>query len=202
MTCFKINNTYSWQKKLATGMSLLLLLLLFQTALAQDEKTALLKLTFLQTDSTKTCKATVTSNGLPVKETEVHLYVKRMYSLLPVGKVVATDENGEALISYPVDLPGDQHQMVQIIAKIEKDPVYGTVQTDSMIKWGASPKASLEHFSSRSLSASREHAPMFLVIASTLIIAVIWGTVFYILSQLFKIKKAARQKKKIIPSTV
>jgi hypothetical protein len=38
---------------------------------------------------------------------------------------------------------------------------------------------------------------MILVVASTLIIMFIWGTIFYVVSQLFKIKKSARPEKSI-----
>jgi hypothetical protein len=66
-----------------------------------------------------------------------------------------------------------------------------------VVKWGVKSKSESYNWSNRSLSASRERAPMILVVASTLIIMFIWGTIFYVVSQLFKIKKSARPEKSI-----
>jgi hypothetical protein len=164
---------------------------------AQEAKTAEIKLDFIKEDSTKTCKVTVTAGGLPLKEKEIHLYVKSLYALMPVGKAIATDEAGVALISFPLDLPGDNNSMLTVIAKLEKDETYGTVETESQVKWGFKAKNESAPWSDRSLSASREKAPMFLVVASSLIIIVIWGTIFYVVFQLFKIKKSAKAMKKL-----
>ena len=179
-----------------------LLLFLLQLAglfsFAQETKVAVIKLSFSQTDSTKTCKATVfSSDSLPVKEKEIHLYVKRMYSLLPIGKVVATDDKGEADINFPMDLPGDKNGMLTLVAKIEKDETYGNVETESAVKWGVSPMNESYNWTNRSLSASREKAPMFLVVASIVIIAGIWGTILYLLFQLYRIKRSGNIKKLI-----
>jgi len=158
---------------------------------AQDKKEAILKLSFSQTDSTKTCIATLLSDSLPVIETDVHLYVKTLYALLPVSKVTATDENGEASFEFPTDLPSAKNGMLDIVAKVEKNEIYGNVETHESIKWGITPKSEID-WANRSLSASRERAPMVLVVASTIIILFIWGILFYIIFQLVKIKKQAR----------
>lgn len=196
MTCKMKNIRPVVTFKVTPFILLFAMLVLAQHVLAQETKTATIQLTFLQTDSTKICKATVLSadSSLPVKEKEIHLYVKRMYGILPVGKVVATDESGEAAIDFPMDLPGDQNNMIAVIARIEKDETYGDVETTSTVKWGV-PKTESYHSGSRSLSASREHAPMFLVIASSLIILVIWGTIFYVVFQLVRIKKSGSTAK-------
>ena len=158
---------------------------------AQDKKEAILKLSFSQTDSTKTCIATLLSDSLPVIETDVHLYVKTLYALLPVSKVTATDENGEASFEFPTDLPSARNGILDIVAKVEKNEIYGNIETQESIKWGITPKSEID-WANRSLSASREKAPMILVVASTIIILFIWGILFYIISQLVQIKKQAR----------
>lgn len=182
------------QLNIITGSFLIAILLCNSNLLAQEEKVANIKLNFASTDTTKTVVATVTSNDKPVAGAEIHLYVKRTYSLLPIGKPVATDSAGVANIDFPKDLPGDKNKMITVIAKIENDENYGNAETQSEVKWGAAPKTELAIWGDRSLSASREKAPMFLVIASILIIIIIWGTLFYVMFQLFRIK-AARTKK-------
>jgi hypothetical protein len=163
---------------------------------AEDEKKATIKLSFSQHDSVKTCKATVTSENTPVKEIEVHFYVQRSYSLLPIGKAIATDENGEASADFPTDIPGDKNGNYVAVVKIEDDDTYGNVETQQEIKWGVQPDMQKDKWNSRSLSASREKAPMYLIIASNLIIAVIWGTILYVIFQIFRIKKESRVFKK------
>ena len=171
-----------------------LLLFAGPVASAQDTKTATITLTFNKTDSTKTVVAHVTSDSGAVAGPEVHLYVQRMYSLLPVGKVIATDENGDATIEFPFDLPGDPNKMITVIAKIEGDEKYGNAETTATVKWGADLKGT-DPWNNRSLSASREKAPMLLVVASNLIIVIIWGTIVYLVFQLFRIKRSAKPKK-------
>lgn len=155
---------------------------------------ATITLSYQQTDSTKTLVAIVKSDSGLVAGPEVHLYVKRLFGLLPVGKVVAADENGEAAIVFPTDLPGDKDGMIDLIAKIEGDEKYGDVVQEGRVKWGAFPKLEGDHWSSRSLSASREKAPMILVVVSISIIVVIWSTIFYLMYQLVRIKKAGKAK--------
>jgi hypothetical protein len=196
---FERKNNIPGLKLNRTAFMLFLILQLFvQNASAQSEKVATLKLDFIKSDSTKTCKATLISDSLPVKGVEVHLYAKRLYTLLPVDKVVATDENGEASFNFPMDLPGDKNNTITVIAKVEKNETYGNVETLAEVKWGVVSKSESYNWSNRSLSASREKAPMFLVVASTLIILVIWGTILFIIFQLVRIKKSVRQIKKII----
>lgn len=162
-------------------------------ASAQGQRTATIKLDFIKTDSTKTCRATVLSDSsLPVKEKEVHLFVKGLYSELEVTKAVTTDENGVAEFNFPTNLPSSNNGMLTLIARIVKDETFGTVEAKSDVKWGAEAKKESAEWGNRSLSASREKAPMFLVIASTLIICFIWGTIFYVVFQLFKIKKSGK----------
>jgi hypothetical protein len=186
---------YGSQFNIAASILFLVIQLSAYNLLAQSEKLATIKLDFIKTDSTKTCQATVTSDGKPVAGTEIHLYVKRMYSLLPIGKAVATDSTGVASIDFPKDLPGDKNNMLTVIAKIESDEHYGSVEAESEVKWGVPLNNEAYPWSDRSLSASREKAPMFLVIASISIILVIWGTICYVIFQLFKIKRSVKASK-------
>ena len=165
---------------------------------AQENKTAVMKFSFNLVDSAKTCTVKVLTDSSPVKEIEVHLYAKRMYSLLPLGSAVSTDENGEAVFNLPNDLPGDKNLNLDLVARIEKNEIFGTVQTESQIVWKVLPGKEEWKWSNRSLSASREKAPMYLVIVSSMIILLIWGTILYIFYQLIRIKKSGRAKKIII----
>lgn len=162
---------------------------------AQDEKKATIKISFDQNDSMRFCKALVTSENKPVKEIEVHFYVQRMYSLLPIGKAVETDSAGAAISNFPLDLPGDKNGNIIAIAKIEEDDNYGNVEAQAEIKWGILPTTEMDSWNNRSLSASRDKAPMLLILVSNLIIAVIWGTIFYVIYQVYRIRKESKMLK-------
>ena len=166
------------------------LFLFASTTFAQDEPEAQIQLSFNEIDSTRTCSAIVTAGDKPVSEAEVQFYVERMFSLLPIGRSVDTDENGEAVAEFPFDLPGDKNGNLHVIARIEDHDIYGTVEAGSDVKWGSSIKSGHETWGHRSLSAARDKAPTVLILSSNLIIAIIWGTILYVIFQIYRIKKA------------
>ena len=159
---------------------------------AQDAQ-ATIKLKFTATgDSIKVCKAIVTAADKPVKEISVKFYAKRFFSLLPIGKAVVTNDEGEATVTFPNDLPGNATGNITVIAKIEEDDTYGTVEAQDSIKWGLIKAADSEDvWAERSLSASRDKAPTYLIIASNAIIVGVWLTLAYVMFSLYKIKKAS-----------
>lgn len=161
-------------------------------SVAQDEAEAKINLRFEIIDEGNTCTATVTANDIPVKDVDVHFYVQRMYSLLPIGKYVTTDENGQAAISFPNDIPGDKNGNIIVVSKIEDDDTYGDVEFKSEVKWGVLLKAEEHEWNKRSLSAARDKAPMILIIVSNAIIALIWGTIVYVMYQIVRIRKASK----------
>jgi hypothetical protein len=111
---------------------------------------------------------------------------------LPIENGITTDENGVASVEFPMDLPGDSAGNLTVIARIEDHEVYGTVESKVNVKWGIPPSGGHDHWANRSLSASRDKAPTYLIVASNLIIAIIWGTLIYIIFQVFRIRNARR----------
>jgi len=164
---------------------------------AQDEeeeeevKEAQITLSFSQTDTTYTATATVMADTVPVAEKEVLFYVKRFYSNLPIGSGVETDENGVAIAEFPLDLHSGKDGIITVIARIEDDDEYGTVEAQKDIKWGVYHRHEKELWGHRSLSAARDKAPTYLIIVSNGIIAIIWGTLVYVIFQIFRIKRAS-----------
>jgi len=158
-------------------------------SLAQD-KEAKMTILFEKHDTIRMCRVFVTSEDKPVAEVSVKIYVQRLFSLLPVGDAVSTDENGDAEFIFPDDIPGDSKGMLTVFAKIEDDENYGNLETKGEIRWGLIKSKS--NPMERSLSASRDKAPIYFIIASNLIIAGIWGTLIYVIFQLFKIRRISR----------
>ena len=171
---------------------------------AQDEPTedeatssATIKLTFDEVDSVKVCKATVVADNKPVEGVEVKFFAKRFFGILPLipnGKSIATNENGEAIVDFPQELPGDSNGTIVVIAKVEEDENYGDFETVDSVKWGSiiSLAEQEEEWHQRSLSATGDRAPIYLLSAAGVIIVIVWGILMYVIYSLVRIKKAGK----------
>ena len=150
-------------------------------------------------DSVKYIKATVSSmdperNLVPASDIQVHFYVQRMFSLLPIGgDYTYTDESGEVTIEFPEDLPGDENGNVDIFAKVEDDESLGNITKEESENWGV-PAATNVKFNQRALWSSRANAPVPLIIISTAIIVGVWTVILYLVIQLFQIRKLNRKE--------
>jgi hypothetical protein len=165
-------------------------------ALAQD---AQIKLSFSEADSVRTVKAIITKAGedgiqAPVKGVDVKIYVKRSFSLLPVeGDNLTTDDNGEASVEFPYDIPGDAEGKLAIIGKVEDNEELGELESSEVVAWGTVLQPDME-FSKRALWQTGANAPLPLVIFVTSMIALVWGIIFYIVYLLFVINKNGKKQ--------
>ncbi|MDP1727600.1 MAG: hypothetical protein Q8M15_12520 [Bacteroidota bacterium] len=162
-----------------------------------QEKEASMTLSFEKADTNYVCKVQVSSENKPVAEIAVKLYVQRLYGLLPIGKEVTTDENGVAIFDFPKNIPLNSEGKLIVLAKVEDDENYGSFETQGETKWGAQPDLLKLAHSERSISASRGQAPIYFIVASIVIIAGIWGTLLYVVLQVFKLKRYKLTSKKI-----
>ena len=157
------------------------------TTYAQD-KDAVLSLQFDKGDSVNIVKVHVTSNDSAVKDVSVKLYVQRLFSQLQIGRAATTNDEGMASFVFPNDLPG-QNGKLTVIAKIEDDENYRNSETKGEINWGVIIKADDDGTSDRTLWGSGDRAPIYLIIASKAILLTIWGTLIYVVIQIFRLKK-------------
>lgn len=148
-------------------------------------------------DSVKSAKAILTawkdSAGayVPVPEKELKLCIKRTFNFLLFGEAGAlTDETGQVTGDLPLDLPGNADSTITIFGRLEDDETYGTVEGGMPVPWSVLPKKNPVR--GRTLWSSGDNAPLILVISSVTIIVIIWGTIFYLLRLLFKIKKLGK----------
>lgn len=182
--------------KLNIKLTLIVLCLFsfFVNLQAQDVE-AKLKMEFVK-DSLITCNVYVTSSDTVARNVEVLLFVKRLYSQMQIGDAASTDENGMATFEFPKDIPSDANGKLLVIAKIEDNEIYANTEISQSTKWGI-PRATITA-ADRSLSGSRDNAPIYFIIAANLIIVLIWGTLLYAILQVFKIRKLNHPKEKII----
>ncbi|MBI4930620.1 MAG: hypothetical protein HY841_07650 [Bacteroidetes bacterium] len=147
-------------------------------------------------DSIKTTSAILyewkDSAFVPVPEAELKLSIKRTFSLFPIGEEGAvTDGKGELSAELPLDIPGNPDGTITIVASVIDHETYGTVESTKKVEWNVLPK--MNEAMGRTLWSTAGNAPIPLVIACCSIIAVIWGTLFYLIFQLVKIKKLGKQ---------
>ena len=160
------------------------------TSFAQD-KEAKITLTFEKADSLNVCKALVTSEGKPVIEVPVNLYVKRLFSNLAIGDAVLTDSTGVATFEFPQDIPSRNGKLT-IFTKIVDDENYMNTETSAEVNWGTVVVSDNANVGQRSIAAGRSGSPIYFIVSSLLVIGLFWGILIYAVLQVVKIKRLGR----------
>jgi len=156
----------------------------------ETKEDAIVSILFLDDNDTKIIEAKVTDTvGVAVEEIELYFFVKRTFSLLPIGDGFnSTDENGFVELEFPNDLPGDTEGDITIIVKIIDNDLYNDLSIETIKKWGI-PTHISDNKDQRSLWAAAANAPISLIISISGMILAIWFIILYIIFNLFKISK-------------
>ncbi len=158
---------------------------------------ARIDLTLEEEDSVRTMTAKVFAyeegNWIEVPEVEIKFVVRRMLNDLRAGEdeLYTTDESGEAGTVFELNIPGDANGTIVIAAKMEDNEMYGNLISTKEIKWGT-PRVADTNFTERTLWATRDKTPWWLLIFPNLIITGVWGMIYYLLYQIFRIRKIGK----------
>jgi len=158
--------------------------LLIDTATARETKTI-----------TATFIALENGEWTPVKDVDIKILIKRLGGNLTVGDepTYTTDSSGTVVAEFKRDsIPGDANGDIVLIANVEDNDNYGNLSVEKTVKWGA-PFTYYRTFSERSLFATRDKAPIWLLFMAYFIIGIVWGTLIYLVFQIFKIKKLGKR---------
>ena len=149
-----------------------------------------ISISFSDEKNAKTMVAKATDkNGDAIEELELYFFVKRTFSLLPIGDVFnETDEEGIVEIEFPQDLPGDEKGNLIVVVKIMESDLYNDLSKELTMKWGI-PTINDESREKRSLWAAAANAPITLILSVCLMIFAVWYVICYIIFILFKISK-------------
>ena len=182
-------------KNMATFVLSLMLMVAFPGAMSAQEddemKDAKISLNFEEdTEDGNTITALVTdSEGNPVEELDLFFFVKRTFSLLPIGDAFnTTDEEGKVTVVFPDDLPSDPEGNVTIVVKIMESDEYNDLSVEEVKNWGIKPDYDLSE-EERSLWATSANAPWSLVLSTSLLILASWYIYWHIIYVLYKISK-------------
>jgi len=170
---------------------ILLILGSHELIIAQEEMLqAKLEVEFVEEEDGKLIQVTATdSEGTPVPELELFFYVKRTFSLLPVGgNFNMTDEEGFLEIMFPDDLPGNETGNLDIVIKLMDNDLYEDQTLEFSKEWGV-PVDLDEKEIKRSLWAASANAPIPLIIIVNSLLFVVYFIIIYIIYQLFRISR-------------
>jgi hypothetical protein len=153
-------------------------------------KRARLEITPLKQDSLLNVSVKLVEIGTgietPVPQTAIGVFVKRMFLPLKVGEGT-TDDNGEAIIEFPNNLPGDEQGKLTVLAKLDESELYGNLEASVVIpNWGIPVSKKIED-QPRALWSS--HPPLWMLITFIVLMLAVWGHYIVIVYELFRLRK-------------
>jgi len=152
-------------------------------------KRARLEITPAKEDSLLTVKLKLTDIAtgadIPVPETVLGIFVQRSFKPLKIGEGT-TDENGEATVEVPGNLPGDAKGNITLLVKLDENEMYGSLETTVAQKWGIPVSDQLKELP-RALWSS--HPPYWMMATFIILMSTVWGHYLVIIIQLFRLRK-------------
>lgn len=154
-------------------------------------KDALIEANIITKDSINYVSATLTDaiSNLPITDQPLSVKVQRLFKPLNMGdEFIDTDENGAIKLAIENGIPGIDGKLTFEVMLNESDD-YGTVKTLTTGAVGI-PIVEESTFDQRTMWSPRNKTPIFLLIFPNLLIVGVWGLIFYLILNLFKIFKS------------
>jgi hypothetical protein len=156
-------------------------------------KDLIFDLEFLEEDSIKTVKIRAyetdsTGNEIPVDGLFMYVGIQRLYSILPIGEIMDSDD-GEYSIEFPEDIPGDSTGSYTVVARIEFNDFYGTVEKKGIVQWGTPVSY---HLDPPERKVWTDEAPLWMITSVFVVLVGAWYHFFLSIYKLNKIKKVAK----------
>src|SRR6185312_5451099 len=132
------------------------------------------------------------SGWAPVKGVDVAIAIRRLDSWLNVNQTATftTDSTGSAQADFKRDsIPGDEKGNIVLVAKVDDNDNYGSLLQEMTVPWGS--KFTGENaFAQRTLFATRNKAPVWLLITAYTIVICVWGVLGFLAVNLVKIRNS------------
>lgn len=155
-------------------------------------KKARLEITPVKEDSVLSVKVRFVDEAgeaTAVKDATVGIYVQRSFNPLKLGEGT-TDENGEATVEIPAELPGDAKGNIVLMAKIDENEIYGNLLAKNTQQWGVPVSDKLKELPRALWSA---HPPLWMLITFIVLVGTVWGHYVVIIFELFRLRKEEPQ---------
>ncbi|MCF6223937.1 MAG: hypothetical protein L3J34_09430 [Flavobacteriaceae bacterium] len=154
-------------------------------------KDARIEANIITKDSINYVSATLTDaiNNLPITDQPLSVKVQRLFKPLNMGdEFIDTDENGAINLAIESGIPGVDGNLTFEVMLNESDD-YGTVKALTTGAVGI-PIVEKSTFDQRTMWSPRNKTPIFLLIFPNLLILGVWGLIFYLILNLFKLSKS------------
>ena len=128
---------------------------------------------------------------IPAKDVEMKIGVSRIGGILPISdeETYTTDSTGEVVAEFKKEnLPGDSAGNIRLIARVEDNEQLGNLQAEAIVPWGEAFRV-VPEVQHRSLWATRDKAPLWLLFMAGVIVVIVWGSIIYLIIQIFKIRR-------------
>ncbi len=128
---------------------------------------------------------------IPATDVEMKVAVKRLGGDLLVSEeeTYTTDSTGMIAAEFTRDsLPGDEKGNLVLVAKIDENEEFGNLYVEKTVPWGVALNATND-FEKRSLWATSNKAPVWLLIMAYSIMIGVWTVIIYLVFQMIRIKK-------------
>jgi hypothetical protein len=135
-------------------------------------------------------RAFVKNDSIPLKGSDVLLFVKRYFGNLPIGEASKTDDKGIASFDFPKNIPGDKEGNILLLPRIT-DAVYGEISASQKLKIGV-PTDLPSLTEKRAIWNVMAKAPIWLLITFFSILTVVWLIIVYIVFNIYRIKRLSK----------
>lgn len=136
-------------------------------------------------------RATLTDEytGEPVSEQPLRVGVERLFRPLTLGgDFNMTDESGSIDVLIGRDIPGLNGNLT-LMATLSEHEEYGTLTASTQAPLGV-PIVDTSTFDQRTMWGPPSKTPLFLLTVPNLIILGVWGTIVFLIHNLYKISKS------------
>lgn len=128
---------------------------------------------------------------VPLPEVDVKLAVKRLGGYLNIGdeETYTTDSIGDVQgVFTQKNLPGDSLGNIEIVALVDDNDAVGTLENHLKVPWGV-PAKYHSKFEERTLFATGNKAPGWLLFLALGIIIGVWSVIIYLITNIIRIRK-------------
>jgi hypothetical protein len=157
-------------------------------------KPAKLVVSFYEEDSIRYVKVEATQlsgdgKDSPISEGTVFVSVPKMFSMLKIAEITL-DSTGTGTAEFPNTIIGDSLGNLTVVASIEENDIFGTVQGSAANNWGLHKYLISPDRPTRELWTPI--APLWMVVTLIIMLLGVWGHYVYAVIQLVMISKSAK----------
>jgi hypothetical protein len=130
----------------------------------------------------------VDGEKVPVTDEDIYVFVPRMFSMLPVGE--GYFEDGEAVIEFPGDIPGDEHGKLTVIGRFEDHWQFANVEKRIDTNWGV---PSSHEIAETHRALWTQIAPLWMIITLSVMLVGVWGHYLFAIISIIRIKRTGNK---------